>query len=163
MSFTGNLFELFDKFRGPYRVVRYYYSNHYYQRGRSPGRRVADTTFRATLSRLKQRGLIANTRGAWHITALGKQKLTKRARARSERADARQKRKSLIIIFDIPESLKPKRNWLRRELIALGFEMLQKSVWLGPAPLPRSFLDKLKDLDLIPYIKFFEAKEPDII
>ncbi|MDO8469531.1 MAG: hypothetical protein Q7S84_00740 [bacterium] len=163
MSFTNDLFEFFEEFRGPYRVVRYYYSNHYYQIHQTPAQRIADTTFRVTLSRLKQRGLIANTRGAWHITALGKRELLKRAQSRTEQVDIRKKQKSLIIIFDIPESLKAKRNWLRTELVALGFEMLQKSVWFGPGPLPRSFLDKLKNLDLLPYIKFLDARESDII
>lgn len=37
-----------------------------------------------------------------------------------------------LVVFDIPERLKRKRNILREKLINLGFGMLQKSIWLSP-------------------------------
>ena len=45
----------------------------------------------------------------------------------------------------------------------LGFEMLQRSVWLGPSPVPQEFIDSLRKLQILQYMKFFEAKEADII
>lgn len=37
-----------------------------------------------------------------------------------------------LVVFDIPERLRQKRDILRDKLIALGFGMLQKSIWLSP-------------------------------
>lgn len=42
--------------------------------------------------------------------------------------------KKRIIIFDIPEKMKVKRNAFRRHLIDLGFKMEQQSAWLSNLP-----------------------------
>ncbi len=39
-----------------------------------------------------------------------------------------------VVVFDIPEKLKPARNALRLKLRALGFQPLQRSVWIHPFP-----------------------------
>lgn len=52
--------------------------------------------------------------------------------------------KNLILMYDIPHSLKKERDWFRRQLINFGYIMIQKSVWVGPSPLPKEFLDYLK-------------------
>ena len=69
----------------------------------------------------------------------------------------------MIVAFDIPEREKRKRGWLRRELANLGFEMLQKSIWLGPSPVPKDFIQSLRDAELLGYIKFFRAHETEIV
>ena len=61
-----------------------------------------------------------------------------------------------IVIFDIPESEKRKRAWLRAALKNLEFSMLQKSVWAGKATLPEQFIADLRRLRLIPYVEIFE-------
>lgn len=37
-----------------------------------------------------------------------------------------------ILVFDIPEERKALREKIRRSLVAIGFHMLQKSVWIFP-------------------------------
>jgi len=83
----------------------------------------------------------------------------KQNRKQTENKNIRQ----MIIAFDIPEEKRKNRYWLRVELVSLGFKMLQKSVWLGPAPLPKELLDHLKNIDILPYLKFFEVKKSDIV
>lgn len=68
----------------------------------------------------------------------------------------------MIVMFDIPESHKRVRNWLRIELALLGFEILQKSVWLGPTPLPREFIEKLTATDILQFIHFFRVTKEDV-
>src|SRR3989344_2297817 len=46
-----------------------------------------------------------------------------------------------ILIFDVPEKIRGKRDFLRRELIDFGFYPLQKSVWVYPYNLPEDFFD----------------------
>lgn len=64
-----------------------------------------------------------------------------------------------IIVFDIPENDKWKRNWLRQSLKNLGFSMLQKSVWIGKNKLPEEFIFKLREFKILSNIHIFEAKE----
>lgn len=64
--------------------------------------------------------------------------------------------KFVIIIFDIPEKIRRKRNWLRSALENLGLKMIQKSVWMGKIKLPKTFLEDLKKLELIDFVEIFE-------
>lgn len=60
-----------------------------------------------------------------------------------------------IVIFDIPEEERRKRDWLRAALKNLEFKMLQKSVWAGKIKLPQGFLADLEKLNLLPYVEIF--------
>ena len=64
--------------------------------------------------------------------------------------------KNLIVMYDIPYSLKKERDWFRRQLIKFGYIMIQKSVWVGPSPLPQDFLSYLKDIKIESCFKTFK-------
>ncbi len=64
--------------------------------------------------------------------------------------------KNLIVMFDIPEVKKAEREWFRFHLREFGYEMIQKSVWVGPSPLPKDFLDYVKSIKLKECIKTFK-------
>ena len=64
--------------------------------------------------------------------------------------------KNLIVMFDIPEVKKAEREWFRFHLRQFNYEMIQKSVWVGPSPLPKDFLDYVKDIKLKECIKTFK-------
>src|SRR3989344_3483501 len=49
--------------------------------------------------------------------------------------------KNLIVMYDIPHTMKKERDWFRRHLVKFDYIMFQKSVWVGPSPLPKDFLD----------------------
>jgi len=57
-----------------------------------------------------------------------------------------------VLIFDIPEKQRRKRDYLRNKLIELGFKLLQGSVWITPYPLPDSFSDFLAEIKVRPYL-----------
>ena len=70
--------------------------------------------------------------------------------------------KDLLVMFDIPEVKKSEREWFRFHLRKFNYEMIQKSVWVGPSPLPKDFLDYVKDIKLKECIKTFKlAKSYD--
>lgn len=48
------------------------------------------------------------------------------------------------VIFDIPESSRKERNFLRRELKWMGFRELQHSVWITPHDIEKELLSLLK-------------------
>lgn len=64
-----------------------------------------------------------------------------------------------LVIFDIPEKLRGKRNILREKLKKLGFGQLQQSVWISPINyLP--VLEKLVfDYQLDPYVIFSQTSK----
>lgn len=67
--------------------------------------------------------------------------------------------KFVIVIFDIPETERRKRSWLRAVLGNLGFKMVQKSVWIGKVKIPKEFLDDLFQLKLIDFVEIFEINK----
>ncbi|OGI60898.1 hypothetical protein A2814_01215 [Candidatus Nomurabacteria bacterium RIFCSPHIGHO2_01_FULL_38_19] len=64
--------------------------------------------------------------------------------------------KNLLLIYDIPEARKKERDWFRRQLKNFDFVMIQRSVWVGPSPLPADFTDYLKRIGLQKEFKTFK-------
>lgn len=128
--------------------------------------KISDNCLSVTLSRLKDRGLIKNQAGLWQITNYGKEKISKSKFFKKYALEKPPRIKSdrkIIIAFDIPEARRKDRNWLRIELVTMGFKKIQQSVWLGPTPLPPEFVEFLKVAKITPFLKFFEIKETDIV
>jgi|SRR3989344_1985559 len=64
--------------------------------------------------------------------------------------------KDLILMYDIPHTRKKERDWFRRQLKNFDFVMIQKSVWVGPSPLPVEFISYLKRIGLQKEFKTFK-------
>ena len=130
----------------------------------SPSKEINEATIRVALSRLKAKGFAESNEKGWRITDKGKKWFeTTIKKTRHPKRPVSFREKNLIISFDIPEQKENNRRWLRAELRALGFEMLHQSLWIGPAPLPKETIQALQDLNLLPFLKFFEAKPTDIV
>ena len=64
--------------------------------------------------------------------------------------------KFTIVVFDVPEKEKKKREWLRATLGQLGYKAIQRSVLLGKTKIPQPFLADIKRLRMMDYIEIFE-------
>ncbi len=64
--------------------------------------------------------------------------------------------KDLIVMYDIPEGKKAEREWLRWHLKKFQYMMIQKSVWVGPSPLPKDFVDYMAKIKLKENLKTFK-------
>lgn len=64
--------------------------------------------------------------------------------------------KNLLLMYDIPHVRKKERDWFRRQLKNFDFIMIQKSVWVGPSPLPTDFMTYLKRIGLQKEFKTFK-------
>jgi CRISPR/Cas system-associated endoribonuclease Cas2 len=64
--------------------------------------------------------------------------------------------KNLLVMYDIQEDKKSEREWFRRHLRKFGYVMVQRSVWVGPSPLPKDFLDYVKKIRLKENLKTFK-------
>jgi DNA-binding transcriptional regulator PaaX len=67
--------------------------------------------------------------------------------------DEKWDKKWRVLIFDIPEKYRKRRDFLRRKLKELGLKQLQLSVWVTPYPLPKSFSWLLKEMNLDKYMR----------
>lgn len=73
--------------------------------------------------------------------------------------EIKNKTKNLLVIYDIPESSKKEREWFRKHLKKLDFEMIQRSVWIGPSPLPKSFLEYVEEIGIKKDFKTFKLSK----
>lgn len=61
----------------------------------------------------------------------------------------------IVAIFDIPESKRECRAWLRLVFRKLGLKMLQHSVWIGRIKIPTDLALDLKELEIVDCIEIF--------
>ena len=64
-----------------------------------------------------------------------------------------------IVVFDVPERERRKRDVLRFELISSGFEQLQKSVWIADRPVTEEFIALLDNLRLRNHVHIFTVQK----
>ncbi|MDP3766999.1 MAG: hypothetical protein Q8S13_03210, partial [Dehalococcoidia bacterium] len=88
---------------------------------------------------------------SWRLTSVGSTYLERSASGNTDGVRR-------IVVFDIPERERKKRDTLRLELMAAGFMPLQKSVWCGGRPLPQDFLELIDALRLRPYVHVFSVR-----
>ncbi len=108
-----------------------------------------------TIHRLHKRGLIQKEGDDWQITTIGKKYLKKKQESLKQfsRELGPGTPKNLIVMFDIPEEHKAEREWLRWHLKKFEYEMIQRSVWVGPSPLPKEFTEYLRRIKIHKYIR----------
>lgn len=109
-------------------------------------------SFYNALKRLERKHLVGakqkDGREEWYLTDEG-ERLARRLKLKLEYA--RQRRwdgKWRLVAFDVPERIRGRRDFLRKELHALGCHQLQKSVWVTPHPLPGEFFEITAELGL---------------
>lgn len=168
MSLVEEILTILASYSGGYKLIRKKmmgYSS-YSPSMRNGVRKIKEDSLKTTLSRLKKRGLIESEGGIWGIKRKGREYLKNKLISKVphfRHLKSKNNNKKIIVIFDIPEKRKNQRNWLRGELMALDFTLLQKSVWLGPALLPKEFIKYLNKVGLLPCLKFFKATEEDVV
>lgn len=116
-------------------------------------------TFDSAMWRLNKNGFVKNRDGDWSITNSGKIYLSRKNKLEFKKFSSPFEKRSprnLLLMFDVPESKKVERGWLRWQLKEFNYIMVQKSVWVGPSPLPKEFKEYVKELNLDNCIKIFK-------
>ncbi len=150
------------------RVIYGLIREHYKKRETENRRKImSEATFYSVLTRLKKQGIVENTeRGVWRLTVRGKRVADAHITKRDAYADFIKNtkgRRDTIIIFDVPESRRKLRDYLRMEIVSLGYEQLQKSVWIGAGPLPEAFIGFLNEKKIIDTVHIFTIQEKGTI
>lgn len=119
-------------------------------------------SIRNALNKLHSQNYINYNNSLIEITKGGEKYLeNKRNKLKSFGSPFKDKQdKNLLVLFDITEERKTERDWLRRHLIKFGYFMIQRSVWVGPSPLPKEFILYIKKIKLEDSIKTFKLAKP---
>lgn len=127
-----------------------------------PDSRYSQNSASNTISRLRKNGFVEIKEGKWLLTKKGKKYFEDKRKLSTKFSSpfAINAPKNLLLMFDIPESKRIERNWLRWHLKEFQYYMLQQSVWIGPSPLPQKFKSHLKEMELEKCIKTFKLAKP---
>jgi DNA-binding transcriptional regulator PaaX len=111
-----------------------------------------------SVRRAKKLGYIDGEKMQYYLTEKGRlyAKKIKDRLIIFERPKEISKKKDLLLMFDIPEDRKGEREWFRYHLRTFGFEMVQRSVWIGPSKFPKEFRDYLKERKMHKFILVFK-------
>lgn len=69
------------------------------------------------------------------------------------------KTEKILVSFDIPETKKKIRDWLRNQIKHWDFEMIHKSLWVGYGPLPKVFNERLRQLNINKNVRIFRIRK----
>ncbi len=115
-------------------------------------------SIKTTIYRLQKRKFLNKHKKGWYLTEAGRKYLIKRENSLQQfkHSFTKEMPKNLIVMFDIPETKKAEREWFRWHLKKFNYLMIQKSVWVGPSPLPKEFLKYIEKIKLKDSIKTFK-------
>jgi len=118
-------------------------------------------SLKSGISQLKRKQYITKDHTGWFLTPKGRKYLKRKHDSLTQFNSPFSKNdsKNLLIMFDIPETKKAEREWLRWHLKKFNYIMIQKSVWRGPSPLPKEFLDYIRKIRLQKNLKMLKVSK----
>lgn len=110
------------------------------------------------MSYLKKEELIGKNDKGWYLTPAGRKYMKRKEDSLQQfkHEFSKESPKNLMVMFDIPETKRAEREWFRWHLKKFNYEMIQKSVWVGPSPLPKEFMNYVSKIGLKNTIKTFK-------
>ncbi len=125
-------------------------------------KKYSPRSVRTTIDRLKRKGIIEKELTGIVLSKYGKiyVKIKIDSLKQFDKPEKISNNRNLLIIFDVPTAKKSHREWLRWHLKKFNYIMVQKSVWVGPFPLPKEFIKYLKEIKLDKCIKTFKLNKP---
>lgn len=123
--------------------------------------KYSNRSIQVTLARLKKKGIIEKELSGIVLSKYGKEYVKRKfdSLKQFEKPMNQSKERKLLVMFDVPTERKGEREWLRWHLKKFDYIMIQQSVWVGPAPLPKEFSDYLKSIKLDRCIKTFKLEK----
>ncbi len=116
---------------------------------------------RAAVQRLVKRGFVIHGRTGCSFTPAGRRYSKALLSWYVDRSPSRWDKKWRMVIFDVPETRRQDRNYLRLLLRQYGFKKLQASVWASPFAVPREFNEQLLNVRLKYHVLYLLVSEID--
>ena len=118
--------------------------------------------FYSALNNLKRRGYIQeqvfkDSRG-YLVTSKGEFSLLS-IKIKNSKKQKFHGGKWLMVFFDIPEKTKSTRELFRKQLCLLGFEQMQKSVWVSQYDTRKEIEDIIKILKISKFVKILKVEK----
>lgn len=115
---------------------------------------------------MKNRGLISYSTRDYEngiiLTEKGKQRLKRMDYAKLHVTKPRHwDKKWRLVFFDIPETMKARRNQLNLKLKKLGFKQLQLSIWIHPFPCRSEIEAVCETIKIREYVTYVETSHID--
>ena len=120
---------------------------------------LKENSARTILWRLQKRGLIKKEESHYKLTSEGFNivKIFQKKEQSEELWDGKWR----MIMFDIPEKKRKKRDWLRWQLLLLDYKPVQKSVFIGKQPIKKDLYEEFLKQKLNQYIRLIIIGEID--
>jgi phenylacetic acid degradation operon negative regulatory protein len=122
---------------------------------------VDESAVRSSISRLKQRGVLAPQRrdgaAGYALSGLGRDILAEGDRRIFGRPGAGPSDGWLLAVFSVPEAERRRRHTLRSRLTWLGFGTVAAGVWIAPGHLAGETAEVLERSGLSGYVNLFQA------
>ena len=147
--------DFIDKVGSPRTMTEMLCWDYYKIRRRNFQNRKSKDRFSNGFRYLKKRGYITKK----NLTDLGRNKLLAIKIKKQSRNIQKWDKKWRIVIFDIPEKEREKRNLLRNLLKILNFKKLQASVWISPFDYKKEIKEWAKFYKVVQYIDFILAQQ----
>lgn len=106
-------------------------------------KKIKETTIEQNIRRLRKHGFVEK-RGEKYLLTLAGRKLLDYIMGRRKILEKKWDKKYRVVVFDVPEKMRKKRNWLRNELYLLRYRQLQESVFISKFPLPADLVREIK-------------------
>jgi hypothetical protein len=123
-----------------------------------PKDKPKEKIIKQSIRRLQREGFVEKRDGKFFLSKKGK-RIWDYAISRKKALKQKWDGKYRLVIFDIPEDQALDRNWLRQELYILEYKLLQKSVFVGKAPLPGELIKSIKTKKLGNYVNYILAEK----
>ena len=133
------------------------YKSILWSRVRARNKKINYNSFRQHIYRLGRRGVIHSERNSIVICHKDLTRFikTRNSVIRWVRPSGASK---VLISFDIPETKKKTRDWLRNQLKYWDFKMIHQSLWLGAGPMPKEFVTHVSFLGIDKNVRIFNVK-----
>lgn len=125
-------------------------------------KKYSKDTLRLTINRLEKKNLIEKELTGIVLSPNGKKYVQRKIDSlrNFDKPKEISTIKNLLVMFDMPINKKAEREWFRWHLKKFGYIMIQQSVWIGPSPLPKEFLEYISEIKLKECIKTFKLAKP---
>jgi len=115
---------------------------------------------RTILWRLQQKGLVKKKEGKYQITSAGL-KIINIFKEKETMSQKLWDGKWRMVMFDIPEKKRKERIWLRYQLLAIDYQPIQKSVFIGKQPIEENIYVNIIEKNLYHCIRIITIGEID--
>ena len=119
-------------------------------------RKISQNIYCQNIYRLKKRGILEDKNDTFYLSQKGRVFFQNPYKKVKEKP---LKDNKILVIFDIPETKRKVRTWIRNQIKEWDFEMIQKSVWIGYGPLPKEFTERLKILKVNDGVKIYNLRK----